>query len=41
VDYIFKKYDKNKDNFLDRGEVKTLIEASLKHMGSTHSPSEL
>lgn len=35
------KYDTNKDGLLDRGEVKKLIEHSLKHMGSTHAPSEL
>lgn len=41
VNYIFSKYDTNRDGLLDRGEVKQLITASLLHMGSTHSPSEL
>ena len=39
VDYIFKKYDTNHDNLLDKGEVKKLIENSLLHMGQKHAPS--
>lgn len=40
VNFIFLKYDTNKDGLLDRAEVKKLIENSLKHMGSTHIPTE-
>jgi hypothetical protein len=41
VNFIFKKYDTNHDNFLDRQEVKKLIGSSLLHMGQSHAPTEL
>jgi Ca2+-binding EF-hand superfamily protein len=41
VNYIFQKYDTNKDNLLDRGEVKHLLTASLKHLGTNHAPTDL
>lgn len=41
IDFIFEKYDNNRNNLLEKDEVLVLVRDALRHIGSKHEPTPL